>query len=559
MCRTVVPFVCAVASCLIVAGCSAGGGKACRGDHDYGWKGLFAGPAEAGYNEALVEVAKMRDRQFWALHALPTGLNTEISIDRSKTEVRQAVEDFLRKTSGWDFEAATGISPAENFDAWHLAAGAYAGVGLAADAYRYGVMRDQCYPPEQVDTARQQLLRAIDGWLLAMEVTGKPGVIARAIMNRDYPGTEGIETVPLFDGQGNPLPEEKNNGTWREDQSGEHPNIIWVDSCSRDMLIGWVVGLGAAWEVIENDETIPVELKERLRSRALELADNLRRVRPNGYDLELEDADGRTTFHGYLNENNLDRMYIDGVRNGFHAIMALGIIAALVDVTGDRDLENYLYKELIDERDFARIAAENTIVINMEEVTNFSNYNMAFEGAWLALRHLHRDPIARQDIREAVEVQLFDTPGKHFQPAEFGHAFFDLVTVASRCDAEAGVGCRQAVDEALIQRIVQTLSEFPQPPFWEFKRENCDDREIASGSCIAEDGQTHLTVLGEVGRNGDLIVAEPLPMRLRPVSNYYWRSNPYKPNGGNDGPGMYAGPDFRMVYWAARWLRRPAE
>ena len=67
---------------------------------------------------------------------------------------------------------------------------------------------------------------------------------------------------------------------------------------------------------------------------------------------------------------------------------------------------------------------------------------------------------------------------------------------------------------------------------------------------------THLDVLGYVGRNGDLITAQPVPMRIRPPSDYYWRSTPYMPNGGNDGPAMYPGVDFRLAYWSARWVRK---
>ena len=63
-------------------------------------------------------------------------------------------------------------------------------------------------------------------------------------------------------------------------------------------------------------------------------------------------------------------------------------------------------------------------------------------------------------------------------------------------------------------------------------------------------------MLGYVGRNDALITEEPVPMRIRPISNFYWRSGPYIPNGGSNGPGMYSGVDFRLAYWAARWVRR---
>ena len=83
-----------------------------------------------------------------------------------------------------------------------------------------------------------------------------------------------------------------------------------------------------------------------------------------------------------------------------------------------------------------------------------------------------------------------------------------------------------------------------------------DPCPLVQGEILLWRDGSHLTVLGEVGRNGDLLTAEPLPMAIRSASNYYWRSNPYVPNGGADGPGMYPGPDFRFAYWLGRWARR---
>jgi len=543
-----------LAVCLAFALMLAACGEEEKKPYEYSWQALIPGPAEEGFDADLAAVARRRDRQYHVFHVLPTGVNAEISISQDKTVERQAVVDFLENDDGWDFEASSGYRVLDVVDAWWKVAGMYGGAGLAADAYRYGVMRDQNYPKEEVDRARTQLLRGLDALHMAFAITGIEGIV-RGFSNHTHPGGDN-QTTPLFDGQGNPLPEPKDNGTWRQDNSGGlYPDFLWEDSCSRDMLIGWMVGMGAAWEVIEDDKTISGDIKDTMRDDALGLANNLRTVRENGYDLELEDADGRTTYHGYLNENNLDRMYVDGVRNGFYTIMALGVLGVLAEVAGDPDLDTYLYRDLIEHREFAQIARENLLLVNMEEVTNFSNYNMAFDGAWLSLRFIE-DEQARADLREALATQLYDTPGKKFQPVEQQQSFYDLVYIAGMCDASADSPCKTEPDQEAIDRAVETLREFPEPPFFEYERINCDEAEIQSGSCVAEDG-TQLTVLGEVGRNGDLITAEPLPMRIRPPSNYYWRSNPYKPNGGSAGSGMYAGPDFRLAYWMGRFIRRP--
>ncbi len=541
-----------VLSWLCLGACSGGS----RGPYEYDWEGLIPGPGEPGFDAELEAVARQRDRQFHVFHTLPTGLNAEAIIAADKTSERQAIVDFLEQDDGWDFEAFSGLRVTDALDGWRKVAGGYGGAGVAADAFRYGTLRDQRYPAEVVDRAREQLLRSLEGLARVVEITGEPGVIARGLANTAYGGSvHSYTTVPLFDDQGQPLPEEKNNGTWREDNSGLHPDFYWEDSCSRDMLIGWATAFGGAWEVIADDGTIPDGVKQRLRQQAGAMLTEYMRVRASGYDLEVPDADGRITFHGYLNENNLDRIYMDGIRNGFHTIMALGIISALADVVDDPEVDRYLEQELVEEREFAQIASENTLVVNLDRTTNFSNYNMAISGAWLATRHL-RHTQGRRDVELCLERELYDTPDADFQPVEQGQTFFDFTYAAGMCGAAAGEGCSRDLDEAAVARGVATLRAFPRPPFFAFSKENCDADEIASGHCVADDGVTELTILGPVGWNDEVIAAEPLPMALRPASNYYWRSNPYRVNDEASENLMYAGPDFRLAYWMGRWIRR---
>jgi hypothetical protein len=44
-------------------------------------------------------------------------------------------------------------------------------------------------------------------------------------------------------------------------------------------------------------------------------------------------------------------------------------------------------------------------------------------------------------------------------------------------------------------------------------------------------------------------------MRVRPVSNYHWRSDPYRPNGEGSPRRLLPGVDFRLAYWMGRYLR----
>ena len=111
-------------------------------------------------------------------------------------------------------------------------------------------------------------------------------------------------------------------------------------------------------------------------------------------------------------------------------------------------------------------------------------------------------------------------------------------------------------DEAAIARGVATLEGFASPPYWNEQRINCDADELAAGSCIAIDDTTVITPIGEVGWNDQLVAEEPVPMSVRPPSNYFWRSNPYAINGDGDGTMLLPAVDFRFAYWMARWARR---
>jgi len=111
----------------------------------------------------------------------------------------------------------------------------------------------------------------------------------------------------------------------------------------------------------------------------------------------------------------------------------------------------------------------------------------------------------------------------------------------------------QAPDLDAVDRGVATLYAFHEPPYWDTSIINCDEDEIAAGTCTLENGDV-VTVLGYKGRNDDLICKEPIPQEVRPVSNYHWRSNPYCPNGGGSGNALLPGVDFRYAYWYARWV-----
>ncbi len=250
---------------------------------------------------------------------------------------------------------------------------------------------------------RGEFLEAdLDVLHLVTAITGIPGGVVRGFALKSLPGAGEAQTTPLFDGSGAPLPIDKNNGTWRDDNSGgQYPDVIWEDSCSRDMLSGWVLGYASAWEAIANDPAFDNADKERLQADAAAIGHGLMEVKDSGYDLEITDPDGRRTYHGILNENSIDRLYVDGAQNGFNGILALGIVAALAYVSEDPALDKYLKQDLIEERGLHLMARDNMLGVDLGVKSNYSSYNMAFIGGWLGVRYLC-DEEARSVVRDAV-------------------------------------------------------------------------------------------------------------------------------------------------------------
>lgn len=528
------------------------------GSNIYSTNYLIPGPGEKGYDTELAEKARGIDRQFHVFNAMPMGVGVDVTVPVDWKEKRGTIERFLRESDGWDFAKFSGGRTAYDvIGGWQKSAGLYAGVGIAADAMRYAVLRDQNGDCTEIETARAQLLAALDAMHLAFAIPGKPGVVARGFLKKDLPGSaQTIRTMPLKDEAGRPLPLTKNNGVWRDDFSGKYPGYIWEDSISRDQMLGWAMASAVSAEVMRDDASFPQEVKDRLKSDAATVCRAMRARTKGGYDLEFPDADGRTTLYGHLNENNLDGQYIPGLKNGFYAVMALGIYGAFSFAAQDNEAEKYLYDVLIAKRKLPALAADHMKFVDMGKGSNFSNYNMAFTSAWLALRYL-RDDAALVQLGKAMETQLYNRTGAERQPVEMKQSLFDLIYAGAKTEGTVYAPPTAKPDEGVVGRALETLKEFQSAPLWEVGRKNCDEKEIASRDCTLDDG-TKVRVFSGAGWDGDLVAERPIPMRVRPPSNYYWRSNPYAPNGEAGGDRMVTGVDFRIAYWLGRWTQAPA-
>lgn len=64
-----------------------------------------------------------------------------------------------------------------------------------------------------------------------------------------------------------------------------------------------------------------------------------------------------------------------------------------------------------------------------------------------------------------------------------------------------------------------------------------------------------LPLIAASGRGNTVVAAIPVPMRIRPPSNFVWRSDPYAVNGDGNPLALYPAVDFRLAYWMGHYLR----
>jgi hypothetical protein len=474
-------------------------------------------------------------------------------------EDRATLEDFVASGES-DFVAATGQHPYAVLDAYGEQGdlGMFGGVQAAGLAWRYVVLRDHGGSPAEITRARDALRSAIEGLHWFTAVTGEPGCVVRGLMRitaedgePPLPGTP-PSTLPLFDAMGLPQPAEK-VATWRDDRSGALPFLVWMDDTSKDQLDGYVLALGAVYDAIQGDPAFEASLTDRLREDATAIARRLMRrvaVTPTMMaDLVIVDADGRPTrFHDLSAEEVTPGLVVRRPVNGFNALMALGVMRTLYHVGGDPEVGRYYYEELVGNRDYLASAAENVHLMYQGLGTNYSNVNMAFVAAFGVLRY-ETDPNINAAIRLLLERSLY-APGVDREARGLGLPFFDFLYAGFRSE-----GASDALASTAITEGVATLNGHRSAPLWDVARVNCDEAETAAGTCLAVDGTTTLTLAPALGRLDTLVAVDPLPIAIRPPSNFEHRSDPHRVNGSGS-TRLDPGGDVVAAYWLGQLLSR---
>ena len=513
---------------------------------------------------------RRQEKQFYSINAYPFGLSLDAA--PASPENQALAGEFVTGDEP-DLEAATGLHAFELLQSYgeYGDLGMFGGVAAVGTAYRYMTLKQEGAPAAKLDVARERLVRAIESWHIFMVVTGGNGVVARGIRRLvpedpdDPPIPGGLpELVPLADENGDPLPEPKDNGTWRDDNSdGALPPGVWIweDSHSKDQMDGYVFALAALYDAAKGDPDIDQSLVAQMEQDATDIATMLmkKHVMPvfgggeAEYDLVIMDADGRPTFHHDMNPYSLEKAYFpEGgeLFNTFNLIMTLGILKGLHHISGMPELEEFLYEELMIARGFLDMVpmgeADGAVdYIYAKKLTNHSNVNMIATALYLAI-YYETDPDVLEVMQQFARDRWWNKEGEFSTAKKLKNPFYDAIYLAIAPEPS---------DEELVDEAMAYLGGFPLGPYFNTQVINCDADEIAAGECLAVDGKTVLILNNPPAEPGEYVATEALSPHIRPPSNYISRSNPFTVNAGG---GLRLNPagDMLAAYWMMRYLER---
>ncbi len=231
----------------------------------------------------------------------------------------------------------------------------WTGCYVAAEAFRWKVTAD----PE----ARQRLMASLNALHLLHQVTGKKGLLARAVRR---------STVPA--------PEERKR--WRQGKKG-YREYRWMGDVSVDQVDGVFFGYAIAFDLLD-EPTVRAEIAASVGAIADHLLD---------HRMQIIDLDGERTKHGDLGDGFFSE--------DLNALIALMIMKVAHHITADPRFRT-AYHRLISRREYhLRAAAARDKWWEYLFGTNHSDNNLAFL-AFYPLMRLEQDPALRRTYRKGL-------------------------------------------------------------------------------------------------------------------------------------------------------------
>jgi MYXO-CTERM domain-containing protein len=511
---------------------------------------VIAPPGDPSFNAPLSNMAAGYQLQQDTFAALEFGLSLDVDMADSAVP---SVQAFFAQDATTNYQTFSGMKPFAAVAAFneYEDIGNFAGIASVGVAARLLALEAQGAPADSIAIARAAAVRAAQAWHIYATIGG-PGVIARGIQRTTpldastgpLPSTL-PPLVPLKDGAGNPLPNPK-APVWRAPVASGYDGWIWLDDTSKDQVSGYSLAAAWLWDALAFDPLVDPSVTEALADDLTVFAKALMKPAPEYDDIDLciRDADGRLTTNHDLNPRQIVPTSVVSatfpVQNGFNAAMALGVILAAYHTGGDPVVGQYLYDELIVKRGYPGLMSDAGVIFAGPS-TNYSNVNMLAISFGL-LGRFEADPKLRAGYAASVESTFWSVEAS-YDALSVQQAWFDVVY--------GGISAHPT--SAIRQRVANNLGGFPQPPAFNVDRINCSPSDIKAGSCIGIDGMTKITLVpGECGHDGTVVATLPLPMSIRPYSDFLWRSDPHDVNGTGTPNLLDPGGDFLAAYWLGR-------
>lgn len=357
----------------------------------------------------------------------------------------------------------------------------HTGIYLASQALRFATTGEPA--------AREQVLLALDGLRLLMDVTGVRGLLAR------HASPEGAMT--------------ERNPKWR--RSSTRPGYAWRTDVSKDQYAGFIDGLGVTLAVVHD-----TEIRFRVAELACAAADHL--IENN---MSIRDFDGDETTYGNLAGT------IWCVPIGVNSLISLAI--ARVAAMSSGALRYRVFHEKLLDEGYARTSywAHPPLFDSGRRV----NDHMAYLGFY---------PLLLLEERAEVLADLVAGEGRSWKAVGEEHnAFFALVH-ATACERSPASGDR-AERPGVAKLAREALREFPEDKVeWpvDLTRAGFDFPRSILSTKNCEPLSTQ---------------AVPLYLRVRSssmwVSNPYRLAGDF----GRRGKHETAGGDYLVAYWMARY------
>jgi hypothetical protein len=511
---------------------------------------VIAPPGDPSFDSTMAALANRYQLQQDAFAALEFGLSLDTNVI---PDAMPSVRAFFAQDATTSYQTFSGSKPFSVLDAYgeYEDIGNFAGIASVGIAARLMALKTQGAPATEVAAARANAIRAAEAWHVYASIGG-PGVIARGIQRTtpldpdsgSLPGTL-PQLVPLRDEGGNPLPNPK-VAVWRAPVAAGFDGWIWLDDTSKDQVSGY--SLAAAWlyDALLNDPMVDPSVLANLGSDLTAFAKALMKPAPeyDNIDLCIRDADGRLTeFHDLNPRQILPTSVVSAnspLQNGFNAAMALGVILAAYHVGADPEVGQYLYEELIAKRGYPGLISDAGIIY-LGPSTDYSNVNM-LAISFALLGRFEGDAKLRASYASSVESTFWKVEPS-YDALSVQQAWYDVVYAGMSASPTA----------AIRQRVAGNLDGFPVPPAFNVDVINCSPSDIEAGTCIGVDGKTKITLVpGAAGHDNGIVATEPLPMSIRPYSDFLWRSDPHQVNGSGPTNLLDPGGDFLAAYWLGR-------